>query len=511
MSTPIDPPQSRRAARQAEVTAQDAHPEVAAPPLTRRARGGAPANVAPSAPGDVEYRTQIRPRVPHYDAPPVDHPVVGLDGGPIAGGGSGTASAGSAGMPPYVAPPLVEPLIVPPAAAPPVAPPAGGSGTQVRRRDFRPPAEQPAVATTPESAWGGAADAPLDYHTQLASHVRPPDVTAPPLATPPAQATGSIPNESTLSRRELRELRDRSLAQPDSSGVVAGVDARPGGPRLGDDAQAPAAFTSAQFAQPGVLQPTYTQPAPAEPAAAEPAPAQPAFAPSAYSPGAFDEPRFAPQPIAQPIAEPLVGSPINSSSAQQPVSLTTPDGHGVTAIPTAAPESLSGSVAPADGATSTATGSHWSVGIHDDEDPFVNTFSREVGSAVSLSNTNALVLPEMPTGGISGPVAGTGEIIITGMIDVPRVVSSTGAVPAVHETAEIDDFFDPGDLTTAPPDAAPVSALKAVSSHTSSHSVIATNRRPASNTITTVLVASTVVMAVVAIGLFVIAAANGLF
>jgi hypothetical protein len=160
---------------------------------------------------------------------------------------------------------------------------------------------------------------------------------------------------------------------------------------------------------------------------------------------------------------------------------------------------------------SPSTGSHWSVGIHDDDDPFENTFSREVGSAVSLSNTNALVLPEMPTGGISGPVAGTGEIIITGMIDVPRVVSSTGAVPAVHENPDIDDLFDPGDLTAGPADAAPVSALKAVSSHTAGHTVITTGTRRSSNAMTTVLVASTVVMAVVAIGLFVLAAINGLF
>ncbi|MDO9590763.1 MAG: hypothetical protein Q7J04_06430, partial [Microcella sp.] len=77
---------------------------------------------------------------------------------------------------------------------------------------------------------------------------------------------------------------------------------------------------------------------------------------------------------------------------------------------------------------STSTGSHWSVGIHDNDDPFENTFSREVRSTSSLS-TNALVLPQMPTGGIAGPVAGTGEIIVTGMIAVSGIVASTGTVP----------------------------------------------------------------------------------
>jgi hypothetical protein len=157
----------------------------------------------------------------------------------------------------------------------------------------------------------------------------------------------------------------------------------------------------------------------------------------------------------------------------------------------------------------TSTGSHWSTGIHDDEDPFENTFSREVGSATSL-NTNALVLPEMPTGSIAGPVAGTGEIIITGMIAVSPLHASTGTVPTLHDSPDIDDLFDVDDREISAPDSAPVSALKAISSHTATHTVM-TGKPSTSNTVTTVLVGSTVGMAVIAIGLFVIAAANGLF
>ena len=109
-------------------------------------------------------------------------------------------------------------------------------------------------------------------------------------------------------------------------------------------------------------------------------------------------------------------------------------------------------------------------------------------------------------------VTGTGEIIITGMIDLPRVVSSTGTVPTVHESPDIDDLFEPGELPVAPPDAAPVSAAKAVSVHTQAQTIITpTGSRVSSNAVTTALVAATVVMAVVAIGLFVVAAVNGLF
>ena len=484
MSTPIDPPQSRRAARQAEVTAQDAQPDGAAPPLTRRARGGAPANVAPSTPGDVEYRTQIRPRVPHYDAPPVDHPVIGADGRPIGAPGIGGASGAAAGAPLYVVPPLVEPPVAapmaPPAAppaAPPVAPPPSEGGAQVRRRDFRPPTEQfagqPATPFDPRLAPAGTggigADAPLDYHTQLASHVQAPAAQSPTSLPPAVDAPALPPNETTLSRRELRERREQPADGPAFTPLA---------PEFGD--------TAGSMTQAGVAHTFF---------------ANPASPPPGYS----VDPGYAPQP---PAFVPPTAPQLSPQPSPNPAP---PTGYAPTTVAEPIAQPAPAQVAPVESPSSAATGSHWSVGIHDDEDPFVNTFSREVGSAVSLTNTNALVLPEMPTGGISGPVAGTGEIIITGMIDVPRVVSSTGAVPAVHETAEIDDLFDPGDLTAAPADAAPVSALKAVSSHTSSHSIIATGRRPAGNAITTVLVASTVVMAVVAIGLFVIAAANGLF
>jgi hypothetical protein len=153
---------------------------------------------------------------------------------------------------------------------------------------------------------------------------------------------------------------------------------------------------------------------------------------------------------------------------------------------------------------------HWSDGIHDTDDPFENTFSREVGLAASSTHTNALVLPEMPSVNIGGPVSGTGEIIITGMIDLSITIAATGVRPAVHERPGLDDFDD-FDREVAPMDSAPVSALDAVGSHAPLPGLLTTSARPARNTVTIVLIASTVGMAAVAIGLFVVAAVNGLF
>jgi hypothetical protein len=423
MTSPHDQPLSRRAARQAEHAEPGAPDAFAQPPGTDRAGSqqvsGVPSSVPSSSPSDIDYRTHIRPRVPHYDE--------------------------------RVDP--VQPIIVQPVSAPPLAPPAApASGSErVRRRDFRPPAAADAGEVPVAPAMY---DAPLDYRTQLAQ--QPTGPSAPLLVSdPPPQhhviapvdpsPVSNAPVEQTLSRRELREMR-AALAEPNTE---ATIDPRTTTEHL---------------------------------LAAYPAPT-PEFRQAPTMP-----------PPAPPLVEPVITVPPVDTRPPAPVAPTPAPVQPASRVPSA--------VTP-------STGSHWSVGIHDDEDPFENTFSREVGSATSL-NTNALVLPEMPTGSIAGPVAGTGEIILTGMIDVSPLVSSTGAVPTLHDSPDIDDLFDMNDRDIAAPDSAPVSALKAISSHTASHTVM-TGKSSNSNTVTTILVASTVVMAVVAIGLFVVAAANGLF
>ncbi len=433
MTSPHDQPLSRRAARRA-LEAEHAGVETFAQPpgdaRTASGRSGAtPVSVPSSAPTDMTYRTQVRPRVPHYDERAVS------------------------------AMPTIEQPAPTHQTPPPVAPPALSEhgAERVRRRDFRPPVvsdEPPTHVATPTF------DTPLEYHTQLSHRpVVPPAVVAPPApqahvidvsatAVPPA---ADRPVEGTLSRRELRELRAAQAPTIGSAAVDAPEPA----------AQAPALVEPTQVEQ------TKAEPTPLEPPRAAPAYGEPAQqAPVQHAP-VLDEPVLVEPELVQP---PIV--------QRAPV------------VPT-------------------STGSHWSVGIHDDEDPFENTFSREVGSATSL-NTNALVLPEMPTGSIAGPVAGTGEIIITGMIAVSPLHASTGTVPTLHDSPDLDDLLDADDREVSAPDSAPVSALKAISSHTATHTVM-TGKPSTSNTVTTVLVASTVGMAVIAIGLFVVAAANGLF
>ena len=440
MSSPNDPPQTRREARRAQRAAdQSVTPptsDVAEPrPRTegRRSSTSSFSVSAGSVPGStpsgdpISYRTEVRPAIPRYE------PVT------IA------SAPGSAPAAP-----------VPPPFSAPAAPRAMAQGA-FRPRDFRPPGEQVVSSPTPPS-WPASfadatPDAPLQYHTQARDPEPVPSAVEPvgeePSVESPEPSAASTPtydiDERTLTRRQLRALRAER----------------------GEDFEV----------------------APSQPAATAEhvAPVEPA-------PSVVPEAPVVPEVSAEPAAliEPATVAPVEGSSLEELVG---------------EPAVLPGdAVQPA---TSPATGSHWSVGVHDDEDPFANTFSREVGSATT--STNALVLPEMPAGSLTGPVAGTGEIIITGMIDVPRSVASTGAVPSVHDSPDLDDYFDANDSELVSTDSAPISAIHAVSGHTATRDVMG-GRKPRSGTmLTTVLVASTVIMAVVAVGLFVLAAVNGVF
>ncbi|WP_350475164.1 hypothetical protein [Microcella sp.] len=327
------------------------------------------------------------------------------------------------------------------ASSAPVAAPAEPA-QRMRRRDFRPPSEQEASRSSFAPAFDE--DAPLEYRTERP--VDPP--TGHRVAEPgPEDRLPSAPHvisEHTLSRRQLRSLRDASEPVQSADEVPA---------PLQHDAPPASGLTAP----------------PADPAPyADLAPPQHHTLPSP-----------APLPPSAPVPPPLIEPEATPDERVEPSS----------SAPT--------------------TGSHWSVGVHDDEDPFENTFSREVGSA--SHSTNALVLPQMPESSLSGPVTGTGEIIVTGMIEVPRIVTSTGTVPSVHDSADVDDYVEPGDVELTSTGAAPVSALRAVSGHTGTGNIVHGKPQRNGNTLTAVLVAATVVMAVVAIGLFVLAAVNGLF
>lgn len=492
MTSSNDQPLSRRAARLAQQAAHggderhDAESPIE-PAVPSPASFGAS---RPSATDAIDYRTEVRPRVPRYEP-------------------STPASLDSAPDLPTSAP-----------LAPPFAPPtAPAPGREVRSRDFRPPTER---SGPPTFSVQQPDDAALDYRTQGgpgSAAFSAPAFSAPahsaPLPSAPAPsapvvdpafdaldssgAPGLVMPEYTMTRRELRALREaqsggRSAVETDAPAAESA--AAESAPAVEADAS-PIDEADAEVAASAPVS-ALDEAAPGIPAAAEVG-VDP-FDALLSAPRLDEEPSSAPAALVEPEAVEPEPAPLHlwqptSSGSAAPAPLIEP-----------APPIPGDVAAPAE---SSPTGSHWSAGFSEPaDDPFENTFSRSVGSA-SVS-TNALVLPEMPIGSLAGPVPGTGEIIITGMVDVPSSIASTGAVPSVHDSPDLDDLVDAGDREFVSTDSAPVSAMNAVSSHTATRNVIA-GRRPRGAMLTTVLIVSTVVMAIAAVTIFVVAAANGLF
>lgn len=129
---------------------------------------------------------------------------------------------------------------------------------------------------------------------------------------------------------------------------------------------------------------------------------------------------------------------------------------------------------------------HWSLDPDDDADvvnehthtldqvqQFDQIIARGIGAGGVPTTTNALILPDMshqdrPVGSFTS----TGEILITGSIDLPRSLGSTGAHPDRFDSSDVDHMLDQIDESGAGSDVAPVSASRAVSSHTSTRGVM---------------------------------------
>jgi hypothetical protein len=126
--------------------------------------------------------------------------------------------------------------------------------------------------------------------------------------------------------------------------------------------------------------------------------------------------------------------------------------------------------------------------------------SRGVGSSNSVASTSALVLPSVPNHGDVGTALDeTGEVIITGSIDLPMSLGSTGAAPADGlESSDLDAFLDPESEVGS--DVAPVSATRAISTHGPSSGLVAPPKRRGANA-PVILAVTAGVLAVGVVGL----------
>ncbi len=272
-------------------------------------------------------------------------------------------------------------------------------------------------------------------------------------------------------------------------------------------AAAPPVVAQASEPQPSELQP----PQLVEPPAPAPAPVGEPFALAPVS-GLVEFSRpSVPLPPAPVSPFGVVTTPEQFAQAPHPdtvpVNMAPPTGVSVPQAPPAA-----ATLAPVEPvfieperAASTRPTGHWSVQaeMDDDDGLFENTLTRRVGTGTSAITTSALVLPSVPQASdLTRPLTSTGEILVTGSIDLPRSLGSTGAHPHRVDNSDYED--DPLDSQVSSPDSAPVRAIRAVSTHTSTRGVIE-SKRPQSNRLLTGIIITASVLVVGVVGLLVYA------
>lgn len=316
-----------------------------------------------------------------------------------------------------------------------------------RLRDFSPETRGNSFTSTQSAPWTppspGSED--LNYHTSTRASSTP--IPAPPIVVTPEEVQApprvaaplvpDVPLEHTLSRRELRELRQAAELQ-----------------EAGPAASGP------------------TIPGPVAPAPVAPAPVvQAPVAPQAVPPPYVAPPPYI-APTAAPVPPPAYPAPVHPVAPSVPnVAAAEPLREVVTA-----PEVF------------TAPVGHWSTQSEIDEGVELvgRPHQRDI-SSIDAITTSALVLPSFPVSmPTTGPVSGTGEILMTGSINLPRSLGVTGLHPSRYDRADIDAISDAGDRDAPAPDSAPVRAVRAVSTYTSTQGII-NAKRPKGNNLPMVL------------------------
>ncbi|MGO1809146.1 MAG: hypothetical protein ACTHZN_00970 [Canibacter sp.] len=113
---------------------------------------------------------------------------------------------------------------------------------------------------------------------------------------------------------------------------------------------------------------------------------------------------------------------------------------------------------------------------------FDNLISRAVeeeSSANTSNSTSALILPSMPhSDGISGPIGQTGELFVSGSIELPKSLGETGGHRLSAEALGLDDDqeADGADYTDEH-GSTPVSAVRAVSAQNTNYSIVSPEKK----------------------------------
>jgi hypothetical protein len=195
-------------------------------------------------------------------------------------------------------------------------------------------------------------------------------------------------------------------------------------------------------------------------------------------------------PVSRPASASRPGSAAQPGSVTQPGSASRPSSSDAVREPkplTAAFDAPAG---------------HWSTFAHDSNDAELH--DEETGTRrVTETRSNAIILPNSALADPTGALNATGEVILTGSIDLPSSLSSTGSHRPI-DGAEVDRLLEQQDEQPET-DASPVRASRAVSSHTSTRQVVLAAAKPKDSKASVVIAVAASAIGVVAAGVIVVA------
>lgn len=372
-----------------------------------------------------------------------------------------------------------------------------------RLRDFSPETRGASFSSTQSAQWTPPAPGSEDlgYHTSADAN-RPPFVPpvaptpVPPIVVTSDEVWGSdraaaptapeVHLEHTLSRRELRELRQAAEQQEANQAVQAPV-APPlvTPPSTVPESPAPP-FATPQAATPDTAPPADSVPPPATRRRARTQSDELAAAMTQFD-TVFQNDSGAGIP---PLVESSVGpvwTPEEQPAPPAPEARPAPVYPSAPSAPVVTQAEPLREVVTAPEVYTAPVG-HWSNQSAIDESVGSTGLphKRDIGSSDAIT-TSALVLPNFPASmPNTGPVRGTGEFLMTGSINLPRSLGVTGLHPSRYDRSDIDEIIDAGDRDASAPDSAPVRAVRAVSTYTSTQGII-NAKRPKGNNLPMVL------------------------
>ena len=146
------------------------------------------------------------------------------------------------------------------------------------------------------------------------------------------------------------------------------------------------------------------------------------------------------------------------------------------------------------------------------EQPFDQIIARGLEEAGNGVGTSSLILPSMPSGDpFTGPLSAQGGVVVTGSIDIPSGNGSTGSHPHRFDKSDIDAMFDEEDESRPATAGTPVSASRAVSTHTATRDVITPPAPARSNRLLLILAITAGVLAVAVLTVIIVGIAAGAF